>query len=84
MLRLTLESRIDDPEPISDPTPLNQILLQDGQRTIIVACALNEKIKCDKRHLTIPHDLNVAAEAAGVNFSQVLQKALREELIKRD
>lgn len=84
VLRLTLESRIDDKEVIPEPTPLNQIPLQDGQRTIVVICSLNEKIKYDKKTLTIPHDLNVAAEAAGLNFSQVLQKALREELANRE
>jgi predicted RNase H-like HicB family nuclease len=80
VLRLTLESRMDDNEPIPTPTPLQLIELAAGQRTILVTCSLNEKIKYDKKTLTLPHDLNVAAEAAGINFSQILQRALREEL----
>ncbi len=80
VLKLTIESRIEDGEHIPEPTPLDKIDLQQGQRTIVANFSLNEKIKYDKKTLTIPHDLNVAAEAAGLNFSQVLQNALREKL----
>lgn len=80
VLKLTIESRMDDEEDIPEPTPLDKVELKEGQRTIVATCSFNEKIKYDKKTLTIPHDLNVAAEAAGINFSQVLQKALREEL----
>ncbi|MEK3721998.1 type II toxin-antitoxin system HicB family antitoxin [Paenibacillus sp. FSL H8-0034] len=84
VLRLTLESRIEDNEEIPTPTPINKIELKEKQRTILVVCALKEKIKYDKKTLTIPHDLNVAAEAAGLNFSQVLQNALREILTDKE
>lgn len=80
VLLLTIESRLEDKEEIPNPTPLNQVSLSQTQRTILVFCSINQKIKYDKKTLTIPHDLNVAAEEAGLNFSQVLQKALREEL----
>lgn len=80
VLKLTIESRIMDNEEIPEPTPLDKVALHAGQRTIMATCSLNEKIKYDKKTLTIPHDLNVAAEAAGLNFSQVLQNALREKL----
>lgn len=80
VLKLTIESRIMDSEDIPEATPLDKVGLQEGQRTIVATCTLNEKIKYDKKTLTIPHDLNVAAEAAGINFSQVLQTALREKL----
>ena len=36
--------------------------------------------KSDKKTLTVPHWLNIMAERRGVNFSAVLQKALKEEL----
>lgn len=36
--------------------------------------------KADKKTLTVPHWLNIMAERRGVNFSAVLQKALKEEL----
>ena len=80
VLKLTIESRIADNEDIPPATPLDKVELLDGQRTIVATCSLNEKIKYDKKTLTIPHDLNVAAEAAGLNFSQILQNALREKL----
>lgn len=83
VLKLTIESRIEDEEEIPEPTPLDKIPLHDGQRTIVAKCVIKEKIKYDKKTLTLPHDLNLAAEAAGLNFSQVLQKALREELAER-
>lgn len=84
VLKLTIESRIEDKEDIPSPTPLDKIDLAESQRTIIATCLINEKIKYDKKTLTLPHDLNVAAEQAGLNFSQVLQKALREELANRE
>ncbi|MBD2870786.1 type II toxin-antitoxin system HicB family antitoxin [Paenibacillus arenilitoris] len=84
VLSMTIESRLEDNEEIPDPTPLDKIELSPSQKTILVYCSLNVKIKYDKKTLTIPHDLNVAAEAAGLNFSQVLQKALRDELLKNE
>lgn len=84
VLILTIESRLEDNEDIPEPTDLNKIELTESQRTILVYCNINRKIKYDKKTLTIPHDLNVAAEAAGLNFSQVLQKALREELAEKE
>ncbi|MEX1028518.1 MAG: type II toxin-antitoxin system HicB family antitoxin [Paenibacillaceae bacterium] len=77
VLKLTIESRIEDNEVIPAPTPINRIEILDGQRTILVTCSLREKLKYDKKTLTLPHDLNIAAEAAGINFSQTLQDALR-------
>lgn len=84
VLKLTIESRLEDNEEIPTPTPLDKIELTSGQRTIIATCSLNEKIKYDKKTLTIPHDLNIAAEEAGINFSQVLQRALRDELANKN
>ncbi|WP_181593073.1 type II toxin-antitoxin system HicB family antitoxin [Paenibacillus sp. YN15] len=80
VLRLTIESRLEDKEDIPPATPLIRIALQENQRTIIATAVLNEKITYVKKTLTIPDDLNEAAEMAGINFSQVLQRALREEL----
>ncbi|MDF2925875.1 MAG: hypothetical protein K0R57_4789 [Paenibacillaceae bacterium] len=80
VLKLTIESRLEDKEDIPPATPLIRIALQENQRTIIATAVLNEKITYVKKTLTIPDDLNEAAEMAGINFSQVLQRALREEL----
>ncbi|MNW25358.1 hypothetical protein D3C74_20990 [compost metagenome] len=80
VLKLTIESRLEDKEDIPAATPLNELELASGQRTIVATVNLNEKIKYVSKNLTIPEDLNAAAMDAGLNFSQVLQRALREEL----
>ena len=80
VLKLTLKSRLKDGEEIPTPTDLKEINIEKHQYTTLVTVSLEEKIKYDKKTLTIPHDLNIAAEAAGINFSQVLQSALKEKL----
>ena len=80
VLKLTIESRLEDKEDIPAATPLNELDLAPGQRTIVATVDLNEKVKYVSKNLTIPEDLNIAAMDAGLNFSQVLQRALREEL----
>lgn len=39
-----------------------------------------QSVKAVKKTLTLPSWLNEEAEAAGINFSQVLQEALKEKL----
>lgn len=81
VLRLSLKSRIKDQEEIPVPTELKEIKAEKGQYTTLVSVTLDKKVKYDKKTLTIPHDLNVAAEEAGINFSKVLQAALKDKLI---
>ena len=80
VLKLSIRSRIKDGEDIPEPTEIKDIKLEKNQYTTLVSVDMEEKIKYDKKTLTIPHDLNVAAEEAGINFSQVLQTALREKI----
>lgn len=59
--------------------------LEENQTIIIVKVDLNKIIKefdnkAIKKTLTIPAWLNKEAEKSHVNFSQVLQKALKEHL----
>jgi predicted RNase H-like HicB family nuclease len=84
VLKLTIESRLEDKEEIPPATPLNELELTTGQRTIVATVNLDEKIKYVSKNLTIPEDLNAAAIDAGLNFSQVLQRALREELSNKE
>jgi predicted RNase H-like HicB family nuclease len=84
LLKLTIESRLEGNQEIPEPTALNEIVLKEGQRTLIATCSLKEKVKYVKKTLTIPHTLNVAAEEAGINFSKVLQDALREKLAEQE
>lgn len=49
--------------------------------TVYMQLVRNEiETKAVKKTLTIPYWLNVEAERAGINFSQVLQVALKEKL----
>ena len=49
--------------------------------TVYMALVKDEiETKAVKKTLTIPYWLNVEAEKAGINFSQVLQVALKEKL----
>uniref|UniRef100_UPI002AFEDE06 type II toxin-antitoxin system HicB family antitoxin n=1 Tax=Paenibacillus campi TaxID=3106031 RepID=UPI002AFEDE06 len=80
VLQLTIESRLEDHEDIPEPTSLNSLKLNANERTIMAEVDLEAKVKYVSKNLTIPEDLNIAAKEAGINFSQVLQRALREEL----
>ncbi len=62
VLRLSLRSRIRDGEELPEPTELKNITTGKNQYTTLVSIALDSKMKYDKKTLTIPHDLNVAAE----------------------
>ena len=81
VIKLSLRSRMKDGEKIPAPTELKDVKIEINQYTTLITVSLEEKIKYDKKTLTIPHELNIAAEAAGINFSQVLQLALKEKLI---
>jgi predicted RNase H-like HicB family nuclease len=80
VLKLSLKSRIKDNESIPEPTEFKNLKLTKNQYTILVTVSLGSIIKYDKKTVTIPHDLNIFAEEAGINFSQILQTALREKL----
>ncbi|MBJ6361759.1 type II toxin-antitoxin system HicB family antitoxin [Paenibacillus sp. GCM10012307] len=82
VLKLTIDSRIADQEKLPEPTPLHAVEVSEHQRTIIVQLKMDKKITYKKKTLTIPEELNEAAEEAGINFSQVLQRAIRQELEK--
>jgi len=85
VLGLCLVSREDDGEEIPQMTDIRNVSLESNQRTIIVnvwmpLARAEVKTINDKKTLTIPHWLNVEAEKAGVNFSQILQLALKDKL----
>jgi hypothetical protein len=72
-------------QPAPAPTPAVSISLQQGQvvsllRANLRAARIASDARAIRKTLTIPKWLNEQAEAAGVNFSQVLQAALKEVL----
>jgi len=72
-------------ETIPEPTPLNKILLKTNQRAVLIDVCLAiyreaYKNRSVKKTLTVPAWLNEIAEKEKINFSFVLQKALKEHL----
>lgn len=70
---------------IPEPTPLNDIKLKENQTLVLIECYMpifrdyyiNSSVK---KTLTIPLWLNTQAEYHKINFSKVLQDALKEKL----
>ena len=72
-------------EEIPNPTPLKDVGLEQSQRAVLVDVCLAmhreaHRNRAIKKTLTIPAWLNEAAEKEQINFSFVLQKALKEQL----
>lgn len=72
-------------DEIKDPTPLRALQLKENQRAFLVDVNLAfyrepYKNRSVKKTLTIPAWLNDLAEKENVNFSYVLQNALRKQL----
>ena len=72
-------------EKIPEPTPVDRITLAEGDYIVMVSVwmpLVAERIKPAfvRKNLTIPRWLNLKAEEAKINFSNVLQEALREKL----
>ena len=64
---------------------IKTIKCEDNEFVTLISCDTLEyrmfyDNKADKKTLTVPHWLNVMAERKGVNFSAVLQNALKEQL----
>ena len=85
VLGLYLVGMEDDGEEIPSPTPLNKISLEKNQIPTLVQVYMplarqQAKPVSVKKTLTIPSWLNVLAEENHINFSQLLQTALKEQL----
>lgn len=75
----------DNNESVPAATDIFKIQCQKKEFINLVAVDTNEyrnlnDSRAIKKTLTIPNWLNTKAEKAGVNFSQVLQEALKERL----
>lgn len=71
-------------DAIPSATPLQTVEMDDNERAILVevympAVRLAEVNKSVNRTVTLPAWLNAAALEKGVNFSHVLQEALKEK-----
>ena len=75
----------EDGEPIPAPTPLSDIQTKPNQRAVLVdvympSVRLASVNRSVSRTVTLPAWLNAAAQERNVNFSQVLQDALKAQL----
>ena len=84
-LSLMLVDMEDCKDTIPEPTPITKMVLNDGEFSTLISVdtikyrhTLNNAAV--KKTLSIPAWLNDAAIAAGINFSQTLQDALKSQL----
>ena len=84
-LALMLVYLEDEKRSIPEATPIDKVKHKKGTFVTYIACdTLDYRKKMRKRAvkktLSIPEWLDHAATAAGINFSQTLQEALKEKL----
>lgn len=74
----------DDNEPISSPSAVSSVVKETDIITLVDVDFSEYRRKNDmravKKNCTIPSWLNFEAEKAGVNFSAILQEALKQVL----
>lgn len=84
-LGLAVTSRMQDGEQLPSATDLNKITTTPGQSIVIVEFDIDEynrkhNSKAVKKTLTIPEWMNDEGIRLGINFSHLLQDALREHI----
>ena len=75
----------EDGAPIPAPTPLNAVCVQPNERVVLVdaympSIRMAQNNKSVNRTVTLPAWLNAAALERNINFSQVLQDALKHQI----
>lgn len=75
----------EDGEAIPAPTPLNKVSLESNERAILIdvympSIRMAQINRSVSRTVTLPAWLNAAAQERNINFSQVLQDALRAQI----
>jgi len=84
-LGITLSYLEDEHLPLPKASAPQDIKLEEGQCIVLIEFDMMEYKRrtgsqAVKKTLSIPSWLNVEAEKAGINFSAVLQNALKEQL----
>lgn len=75
----------EDGEPIPAPTPLTEIETKENERAVLIdvympSVRMAHNNRSVNRTVTLPAWLNTAAMERNVNFSQILQEALKAQL----
>lgn len=76
----------EDGEQLPAPTPLSQVQLQSNERAVLIdvympSIRMAQINRSVNRTVTLPAWLNAAALEHNINFSQVLQDALKNSFI---
>ncbi len=84
-LALMLTHLEDNGRQIPAASAINEIAIENGEFTTYISCDTTAYRRlmnnaAVKKTLSIPSWLNDSAAAAGLNFSQVLQEALKQKL----
>jgi predicted RNase H-like HicB family nuclease len=84
-LTLHLYGMEQDDDPIPEPSSVKDIALDKNEQAVLIEASMpafraKQAGKFVKKTLTIPEWLNIVAEQEGINFSQLLQTALKERL----
>lgn len=85
VLLLHLYGMEEDGDEIPEPSSIKDIETDENEKILFVEAFMptfraKQVDKYVKKTLTIPQWLNIEAERAGVNFSQILQASLKEHL----
>lgn len=85
LLGCVLNGLEEDSEKIPSPTPLSEIETSDNKRAVLVdvympSVRMAQKNRSVNRTVTLPAWLNAVALEHNVNFSQILQDALKAQL----
>lgn len=85
VLCLTLYQLEEEKSEIPAPSEMSEVNAKEGEFVSLVACDTMEyrqyyDNRAVKKTLTIPAWLNTMSEREGINFSAVLQAALKNEL----
>lgn len=75
----------EDNEVIPNPTPLSEIQTKENEKAVLIdvympSIRMAQNNKSVNRTVTLPAWLNAVALEHNINFSAVLQKALKEQL----
>ncbi|MBQ2545507.1 MAG: type II toxin-antitoxin system HicB family antitoxin [Clostridia bacterium] len=84
-LELVMFGLEEDGEPIPAPTPLKDVKLEENERALLIdvympSVRMSGVNKSVSRTVTLPAWLNAAALERNINFSQVLQEALKKQI----
>ncbi len=85
LLGITIFGLEEDGEEIPSPTPLSEIETSENRKASLIdvympSIRMAQETKSVNRMVTLPAWLNSAALERNVNFSQILQDALKQQL----